>query len=56
MKSETLEKERRLKRLKSNWYIKNRKRLLEKQKKIYLNKKREKAMKIINQKIVLRFD
>ena len=45
-----------LKQTKARWYIKNRKRLLEKQKEIYKCKKRETAMKKIEQKIILRFD
>ncbi len=45
-----------LKQIKSRWYIKNRKRLLEKQKEIYKSKKRKIAMKKTTQSIILKFD
>lgn len=45
-----------LKQTKARWYIKNRKRLLERQKELYIRKKRKTAMKKIEQKIILTFD
>lgn len=48
--------QKRIKEVKANWYIKNRERLLERQKENYKKKKRVKCMKIINEKIIIRFD
>ena len=47
---------RRLKEVKASWYIKNRERLLVRQKELYQTKKRNNKMKIINQKVIIRFD
>lgn len=45
-----------IKQTKANWYIKHRKRLLDKQKIYYQKKKQEKCMKKTNKSIVLSFN
>jgi hypothetical protein len=51
-----MESEAKLKQIKANWYIRNRKRLLAKQKIYYKKKKKENSMKKINKDIVLSFN
>lgn len=51
-----MESEAKLKQIKANWYVRNRKRLLAKQKIYYKKKKKENCMKKINKDIVLSFN
>jgi len=51
-----MESDAKLKQIKANWYIRNRKRLLAKQKIYYKKKKSENNMKKTNRDIVLSFD
>ena len=51
-----MESQAKLKQIKANWYIRNRKRLLAKQKLYYKKKQSEKNMKKTNKDIVLSFD
>jgi hypothetical protein len=51
-----METDAKLKQIKANWYIRNRKRLLAKQKIYYIKKKQENSMKKINKDIVLSFN
>jgi hypothetical protein len=51
-----MESQAKLKQIKANWYIRNRKRLLAKQKVYYKVKQQEKNMKKTNKSIILSFD